>query len=325
LKIRDTQNQTKHNKIEDISLFILHNIVFYYKFLTLEAFPKLQFLEQPFLTKITNRRVTMKKRNVLCVLTALVLLVSAQTALFARGKGEKAAAKPPVTILVAAAASLEYSYVQELIPLFQKKYSWITVEGTYDSSGKLQTQIEQGLEADVFMSAATRQMDALADKGLVSKDSIVPLLENKIVLIKPAGTATAVTGFRDAALAAVIALGDPASVPAGQYAKEAFTSLGNWAAVEAKASFGTNVTEVLNWVGEGSAEVGVVYATDAATTKKVEVIAEAPAESLSAKVIYPVGSVAAAAHPEEAKLFVDFLASAEGLAVFRAYGFSPNK
>ncbi|MDR0624468.1 MAG: molybdate ABC transporter substrate-binding protein [Treponema sp.] len=268
----------------------------------------------------------MKKRKVLSAFTALVLLVSAQTALFAGGK--KAAAQPakaPVTILAAAAASLEYSFVQELIPLFREKYPWITVEGTYDSSGKLQTQIEQGLEADVFMSAATRQMNALADQGLVSKDSIVPLLENKIVLIKPAGTATAVTDFRNAASAAVIALGDPASVPAGQYAKEAFTSLGNWAGVEARASFGTNVTEVLNWVGEGSAEVGVVYATDAATTSKVEVIAEAPAGSLSARVIYPVGIVAATAHPEEAKLFVDFLASEEGLSVFRAYGFSPNK
>jgi molybdate transport system substrate-binding protein len=266
----------------------------------------------------------MKKKRIVWILMTLVMLGFAQTALFARAKGEKASAKPRVTILVAAAASLEYSYVQELIPRFQKEYPWITVEGTYDSSGKLQTQIEQGLEADVFMSAATRQMNALADKNLVSKDSILPLLENKIVLIKPAGTSTAVTGFPDAALAGVIALGDPASVPAGQYAKEAFTSLGNWAAVEAKASFGANVTEVLNWVGEASAEVGVVYATDAATTKKVEVIAEAPAGSLSTRVIYPVGIVAATAHPEEARLFVDFLASPEGLAVFQAYGFSPN-
>jgi molybdate transport system substrate-binding protein len=253
------------------------------------------------------------------------MLVAARAPVFAGGKKDAAPANPPVTILVAAAASLEYSYVQELIPLFQKKYPWITVDGTYASSGQLQTQIEQGLEADVFMSAATRQMNALVNGGLISKDSVIPLLENKIVLIKPAGIATGVTGFQNAAQARVIALGDPASVPAGQYAKEAFTTLGNWAAVEAKASFGSNVTEVLNWVGEGSAEVGVVYATDAATTSKVEIIAEAPAGSLSAKVIYPVGIVAASAHPAEAKLFVDFLASAEGLAIFQAYGFSPNK
>jgi molybdate transport system substrate-binding protein len=225
---------------------------------------------------------------------------------------------------VAAAASLEYSYARELVPLFTKKYPWITVEGTYDSSGKLQTQIEAGLEADVFMSAAERQMNALVEKNLVARETVKPLLENKIVLIKPAGSATEARDFKTAALAKTIALGDPASVPAGQYAKEAFTSLGVWEAVSARASFGTNVTEVLNWVGEGSADAGVVYATDAATTNKVEVIAEAPAGSLAQKVIYPVGMVAASAHPEEARLFIDFLASGEALAIFKAYGFSPN-
>jgi molybdate transport system substrate-binding protein len=266
----------------------------------------------------------MRGKRFLGILAALAMLAPA--ALFAGPRKDKApSANPPVTIMVAAAASLEYSFVQELIPRFQAKYPWITVEGTYDSSGRLQTQIEQGLGADVFMSAAARQMNALTEQGLVSGESVLPLLENKIVLIKPAGTSTAVSGFQNAAQARVIALGDPASVPAGQYAREAFTSLGNWAAVEAKASFGTNVTEVLNWVGEGSAEVGVVYATDAATTNKVEIIAEAPAGSLATRVIYPVGIVAATSHPGEAKLFVDFLASEEGLSVFRAYGFSPNR
>jgi molybdate transport system substrate-binding protein len=263
-------------------------------------------------------------------LLALIILIGGQAQVFAGGRkntssSESASTNAPVTIMVAAAASLENSYVKELIPLFQQKYPWITVEGTYDSSGKLQTQIEAGLAADVFMSAATRQMDALADKNLVSRESIKPLLENKIVLIKPAGTNPPVSDFQTVIQANIIALGDPASVPAGQYAKEAFTSLGIWDAVEAKASFGTNVTEVLNWVGEGSADVGVVYATDAISTNKVEVIAEAPAGSLAQKVIYPVGIVAASAHLKEAQLFIDFLASDEGLAVFKNYGFSSNK
>ncbi|MDR2785848.1 MAG: molybdate ABC transporter substrate-binding protein [Treponema sp.] len=276
-----------------------------------------------------------KKNLAMCrVLFGIVafffLLVPA--GLFAGGKKDAApaaesAAAPapaPVTILVAAAASLEYSYTQELIPRFQKQYPWITVEGVYDSSGRLQTQIEGGLEADVFMSAAERQMNALKDKGLVAPDSVVPLLQNKIVLIKPAGIATTVTSFNNIGNAKVVALGDPASVPAGQYAKEALTNLGNWDAVSAKASFGGNVTEVLNWVGEASAEVGVVYATDAATTKKVEVIAELPDGVLSTKVIYPVGRVAASAHAGEADLFIRFLQTTEALDVFKAYGFSPN-
>jgi molybdate transport system substrate-binding protein len=248
-----------------------------------------------------------------------------QTAVFAGSRKEKSASsaqEPPVTILVAAAASLKNSYDKDLIPLFQQKYPWITVEGTYDSSGKLQTQIEAGLAADVFMSAAPTQMNALVDKNLVSKESVKPLLENKIVLIKTAGSTTPVTSFETITAATTIALGDPASVPAGQYAREAFTSLGIWDAALAKASLGTNVTEVLNWVGEGSAEVGVVYATDAASSSKVEIIAEAPAGSLAQKVVYPVGIVSVSTHQKEAQLFIDFLASEEGLSVFKKYGFS---
>jgi molybdate transport system substrate-binding protein len=224
--------------------------------------------------------------------------------------------------MVAAAASLRLSFENELIPQFQAKYPWITVEGTYASSGQLQTQIEQGLAADVFMSAATTQMDNLVKSGHINAASVKPLLENKIVLIKPSGTTTTVTGFQNITQARVIALGDPASVPAGQYAKEAFTSLGTWDAVSAKASFGSNVTEVANWVAGGSAEVGVVYATDAAATKDVEIIAECPAGLLAKPVIYPLGIIAATSHAEEAKLFFDFLASSEGLGVFKANGFS---
>jgi molybdate transport system substrate-binding protein len=240
------------------------------------------------------------------------------------GGGKEAAveAKQPVTIMVAAAASLRLSFENELVPQFQAKYPWITVEGTYASSGQLQTQIEQGLAADVFMSAATTQMDNLVKGGHISAASVKPLLENKIVLIKPTGTTTTVTEFRNITQARVIALGDPASVPAGQYAKEAFTSLGIWDAVSAKASFGSNVTEVANWVAGASAEVGVVYATDAAATKNIEIIAECPAGLLAKPVIYPLGITAATSHAEEAKLFFDFLASSEGIAVFKANGFS---
>lgn len=229
------------------------------------------------------------------------------------------------TILVAAAASLKYSYDDELIPMFEEANPGIKVEATYDSSGKLQTQIEEGLDADVFMSAAMKQMNALKDENMVDADSIVELLENKIVLIVPEGVEAKVTSFDDILNADTIAVGDPESVPAGQYAKEALTSLGTWDEVEAKSTKGTNVTEVLNWVAEGSADAGIVYATDAATTEKVKVIAEAPEGSLSAKVIYPVGIVSASTKKEAAQKFVDFLQSEEAIQVFESYGFSENK
>ena len=226
------------------------------------------------------------------------------------------------SILVAAAASLKNAYEDKLIPMFEEQYPGVTVEGTYDSSGKLQTQIEEGLEADVFMSAATKQMKALDDEGMIASDSIVNLLENKIVLIVPAGSDSKIDSFEKIGDAASIALGDPESVPAGQYAKEALTNLNVWDSIQDKVSFGTNVTEVLNQVAAASADAGIVYATDAASkADQVTVVAEAPEGSLEKKAIYPVAVVKATTHEDAAKAFVDFLQTPEAIAVFESYGF----
>ena len=229
-------------------------------------------------------------------------------------------------ILVAAAASLKNAYEEELIPMFQEEHPEIAVTGTYDSSGKLQTQIEEGLEADVFMSAATAQMDALNEEGLIQTDTIVNLLENKIVLIAPASGGEELNSFEDIVKAQSIALGDPASVPAGQYAREALTSLGLWDQIQDRVSFGTNVTEVLNQVAASSADAGIVYATDAASMPEdVRVIGEAPEGSLAEPVIYPVAVTASSAHPEEARAFVDFLQTEEAMEVFESYGFADGR
>ena len=231
-----------------------------------------------------------------------------------------------VEILVAAAASLKNAYEEELIPMFEEQNPGVTVTGTYDSSGKLQTQIEEGLEADVFMSAATTQMDALNEEGMIAPDTITNLLENKIVLIVPSSSELGLASFEDIAKAESIALGDPASVPAGQYAQEALTNLGIWDSIQDKVSFGTNVTEVLNQVAAASADAGIVYATDAASmADQVTVIAEAPEGSLAEPVIYPVAVVANSAHPDEANAFVDFLKTDEAMAVFESYGFSAGQ
>lgn len=240
----------------------------------------------------------------------------------AESKAEAKADLGEQSILVAAAASLKNAYEDELIPMFEEQYPGVTVEGTYDSSGKLQTQIEEGLEADVFMSAATKQMKALDEEGMIASDTIVNLLENKIVLIVPTGSDSKIDSFEKIGDAASIALGDPESVPAGQYAKEALTSLNVWDSIQDKVSFGTNVTEVLNQVAAASADAGIVYATDAASkADQVTVVAEAPEGSLEKKVIYPVAVVKATAHEDAAKAFVDFLQTPEAIAVFESYGF----
>ena len=240
----------------------------------------------------------------------------------AESKAEAKADLGEQSILVAAAASLKNAYEDELIPMFEEQYPGVTVEGTYDSSGKLQTQIEEGLEADVFMSAATKQMKALDEEGMIASDTIVNLLENKIVLIVPAGSDSKMDSFEKIGDAASIALGDPESVPAGQYAKEALTNLNVWDSIQDKVSFGTNVTEVLNQVAEASADAGIVYATDAASkADQVTVVAEAPEGSLEKKVIYPVAVVKATTHEDAAKAFVDFLQTPEAIQVFESYGF----
>ncbi len=240
----------------------------------------------------------------------------------AESKEEAKADLGEQSILVAAAASLKNAYEDKLIPMFEEQYPGVTVEGTYDSSGKLQTQIEEGLEADVFMSAATKQMKALDEEGMIASDTIVNLLENKIVLIVPAGSDSKIDSFEKIGDAASIALGDPESVPAGQYAKEALTNLNVWDNIQDKVSFGTNVTEVLNQVAAASADAGIVYATDAASkADQVTVVAEAPEGSLEKKVIYPVAVVKATTHEDAAKAFVDFLQTPEAIAVFESYGF----
>ena len=240
----------------------------------------------------------------------------------AESKEEEKADLGEQSILVAAAASLKNAYEDKLIPMFEEQYPGVTVEGTYDSSGKLQTQIEEGLEADVFMSAAKKQMTALDEEGMIASDTITDLLENKIVLIVPTGNEKKLEKFEDIENADSIALGDPASVPAGQYAQEALTNLGIWDKIQDKVSFGTNVTEVLNQVAAASADAGIVYATDAASkADQVTVVAEAPEGSLEKKVIYPVAVVKATTHEDAAKAFVDFLQTPEAIAVFESYGF----
>lgn len=229
--------------------------------------------------------------------------------------------KPAATILVAAAASLQRVFVDDLIPAFQAENPGVKVEGTYDSSGKLQAQIENGLTADVFMSAAPKQMNALVNAGLVARDSVFDVVENSLVLIRNRESGTSISRFEDILKAETIAVGDPASVPAGQYAQEVLTSLNIWNATKEKASLGTNVTEVLNWVAEGSAQAGIVYGTDAIDNNKVEVVADAPAGSLKNPVVYPAGMIRNSANQDAARAFLEFLKSTKAQIVFSNHGF----
>lgn len=233
-------------------------------------------------------------------------------------------------ILIAAAASLEATFENELIPMFEEANPGIEVEGTYASSGDLQQQIEAGMEADVFMSAATSNMDTLVEEGIVDDATVVDLLKNDVVLIVPKDVDSKVTGFEDLQNADTVAIGDPESVPAGKYAKEILTNLGNYDAIAEKASFGTSVTEVCTWVAEGSADAGIVYSTDALNEnsngddKEVIILATAEDSIMDTPVIYPVGVTTSSAQKEAAQKLIDFLQTEEVMNVFVENGFTAN-
>ena len=216
------------------------------------------------------------------------------------------------------AASLNNA-MEELQKNFNETYPDVEILYNADSSGTLQTQIEEGARCDIFFSAAQKQMNALVDEGLADKDSVVDLLENKVVLIKPKDGETKVTGFENITDAANLALAGE-DVPVGQYSREIFDNLGITDEVK-------NVTEVLAAVSEGSNEVGIVYATDAASVAdSVDIIAEAPAGSLETPVLYPVGLVedqeASDDDKAAAAAFLEYLQSDEALEVFEKYGFA---
>lgn len=267
-----------------------------------------------------KRRADMKKK------IAAVFLAGMMTAAFAAGNVQ-AAEKPEGEIYVFIAASLSNA-MEEIQKNFNEEYPDVEILYNADSSGTLQTQIEEGSRCDIFFSAATKQMDELVEEGLAKEDSVVDLLENKVVLIKPKDGETKVTGFENITDAANIALAGE-DVPVGQYAREIFNNLGIMNDVEAmEINEGKNVTEVLAAVSEGSNEIGVVYATDAASVAdQVEIIAEAPADALKTPVLYPAGLVedaeASEAEKEAAETFFEYLQSDDAMAVFEEYGFAP--
>ena len=270
---------------------------------------------------------SMKKLLLAAILVAVVVVsVGSCSAGFFDFLGSNDSSNANLTgqeVNLAAAASLKNVYDEKLIPMFEQKYPGVKVTPTYASSGDLQSQIENGLKADVFMSAANKQMNKLANESLIDNSTNVQLLENKVVLIVPKDSKLNITSFDDLKnVNGTIAIGDPESVPAGQYAKEALTNLGIWNSTESKMSLGTDVTAVLNQVAQGSADCGIVYSTDAKSNADVKVVCEAPENALKTPVIYPVAMLKDPAHPEAAKEFMNFLQTKEAKDVFVDYGFT---
>lgn len=195
---------------------------------------------------------------------------------------------------------------------------------SFAATPALARQVEAGAPADLFLSADEQWMDDLADKGLIREDTRRDLLGNALVMIAPAD-AKGIGEVDIANLAAALgpgrlALADPASVPAGRYAREALTRLGVWQSVEAKVIPAENVRAALALVARGEAALGVVYASDARAEPDVHVV-HTFAQGDHDPIVYPA-AVLKASKSAEAKPFIDWLSSAEAAAIFRKHGFT---
>lgn len=267
-----------------------------------------------------------KIKKILClVLFSLIIFLAAGCGSTSGNSSENSSEKKSdtttkTTLTISAAASLKDS-MNEIKELYVKENSNVAITYNFAASGTLQKQIEQGAPVDIFMSAAAKQMDELKNKNLMVNDTISNLLKNDVVLIAPKDS-TKVKGFEYLASDAIskVALGEPESVPAGQYGEQVLKDLNMLDKVKAKAVYGKDVKEVLTWVETGNADAGIVYKTDALVSNKVKIIATAP-ESSHDPVVYPVGVVKSSKNAEAAKKFLKFLSGEKAKAVFEKYGF----
>jgi molybdate transport system substrate-binding protein len=227
-------------------------------------------------------------------------------------------AEPPA-VLVFAAASLKNALDDAVAA-----YPAAKVTVSYAASGPLARQIEAGAPAGLFISADEEWMDELAAEALIEADSRVDLLGNKLVLIAPAASQIRLKLEKGADLARALgdsrlAIGDPPSVPAGKYAKEALEKLGLWGSVEPHLARAESVRAALALVDRGEAPLGIVYQTDAAADKGVRVVDTFPADSHK-PITYPAAALKGA--DAAATAFLAWLKTPAAAPFFEKQGFS---
>ncbi|NGZ74638.1 molybdate ABC transporter substrate-binding protein [Saccharibacillus alkalitolerans] len=265
------------------------------------------------------------------LLLALLLILSACGAKPADSASNRTGAGPgeseagsaaAVTLTVSAAASLTDA-LADIQAAYEEAHPNVKLEFNFGASGALQQQIEQGAPADLFLSASSKNMQALVDGGFIEADQEKDWLSNTLVVVVPADSERAAAKIEDLSgeAATHVAIGIPDSVPAGKYAQEALTNAGVWDALGNKLVQGKDVRQVLQYVETGNAEAGFVYKTDALTSDRVKTAFEVEPGTYS-PIRYPIGIVKATKHPEAAQAFYDYLQTREALDVLTKYGFS---
>ncbi len=280
---------------------------------------------------VVNNILTMRVKSwrigLLSFLVTVLSIISTQfisTAL----QPQQIAFQPPAptsTILVAAAASLQKAF-QEVTPIYTKANPTQTVNYNFASSGVLEQQIKQGAPVDVFIAAANKQINSLQSQGLLVSGTQKTLLTNQLVLVAPKQSKVALTSFKQLTNPEIkrISIGEPRTVPAGQYATEVFKNLGILAQIKSKFVLGNNVKSVLTTVETGDVDAGIVYITDAKSSDKVTVVTIAD-EKLHSPIHYPIAVIKSSKLIAGARQFIEFLQSKPARTVFKKYGFGIPK
>ena len=226
------------------------------------------------------------------------------------------------TLTISAAASMQ-NVLEDIKVLYNQKYSQAKITFNFGSSGSLQHQIEQGAPVDIFVSAAPQQMNRLAERKLLLNNTRRDLVKNQMVLVVSKDE-SAIANFDDLKEESIdlIALGEPNSVPAGNYAREILTNLDIIDTVKEKAVYGKDVRQVVNYVATGNTDAGIVYRSDTVNNERIKIVAIAP-ETIHSPVVYPVAITKESKNVEAAIQMVEFLFTAEAQAVFKRHGFMP--
>ncbi|WNS73506.1 molybdate ABC transporter substrate-binding protein [Bacillus sp. DTU_2020_1000418_1_SI_GHA_SEK_038] len=227
-----------------------------------------------------------------------------------------------IELTISAAASLEDAFI-EIKPFFEEEHKNIKLYFNFGGSGALQKQIIQGAPVDLFFSAAEDKFDELVAQGIIAEDHSMDRLENTLVLIIPKESNNPIEGFNELANLGdrKMALGTPEVVPAGNYGRQALEYLNLWDQAQGNIVFAKDVRQVLTYVETGNVDAGIVYKTDAKSSNKVRVVAEANSSSHD-PIIYPVGIIKTTKHLKEAELFYQFLQEKKAAEVFVKYGFN---
>lgn len=226
-------------------------------------------------------------------------------------------------ILVGAAASLKEAFGQ--IGSLYKQAAGVKVAFTFGASGELEKQIEAGAPVDVFASAGEQEMQTLQKKHLVVPGTVADFAGNSLVLVVPSGSKLGVRAFSGLRRPEVkmIAIGNPKTVPAGQYAEQFLRNEHLWEAIHPRLIFAEDVRQVLDYVDHGDVDAGIVYATDVPIAHGRAVVAARAPKGTYGPILYPIAVVKGSRNSPAADGFVRFVKSPTGMAVLEKYGFLP--